>query len=221
VLLGREVDILFDVDTTVVYAQDLSLEEVLQDAMKNNLLIRQNEALVRNTESQIVASKSGYLPKVNLNAGYSWDQRDNGAISFFTKQASYGPTAGLSLSWNIFDGGQTITRYQNSKIARDNQLVLQKQNEQFIQRDVRNAWGFYQNSLFVLQAETKNLETNRRNFQRTQEQYKLGQITNIVFRQAQQNYLLSSLNFNKAKYDAKIAELALFQLTGDLLNAEF
>jgi len=53
------------------------------------------------------------------------------------------------------------------------------------------------------------------------EQYKLGQITNIVFREAQQNRLLSQLNYNNAKYDAKVAELALLQLDGTLLDAEF
>ena len=110
---------------------------------------------------------------------------------------------------------------QNSKIALDNQRIIERQQEQNIQRDVSNAWGFYQNALFVLEAETKNLETNQRNFSRTQEQYKLGQITSIEFRQAQQNLLLSQLNFNRAKYDAKVAELALLQLAGNLLNADF
>ncbi len=221
VLLGRDVDIYFEVDTTVIYAENLSQELILEKTLQNNVFVLQNQSFVRNSENNIVVSKSGYLPKVNLNAGYSWDQRDNGAISFFQNQSSYGTNAGVSLSWNIFDGGFTKTRVQNAKINLDNQRIIEEQNKQSIQRDAQNAWGFYQNSLFVLQAETKNLETNRRNFQRTQEQYKLGQITSIVFREAQQNLLLSSLNFNRAKYEAKIAELALFQLSGDLMEADF
>ena len=221
VLLGRDVDIHFEVDTTVIYAENLSEDLILEKTLKNNVFVLQNQSFLRNSENNIVVSKSGYLPKVNLNAGYSWDQRDNGAISFFQKQSSYGTNAGVSLSWNIFDGGFTKTRVQNAKINLDNQRIIEEQNKQSIQRDAQNAWGFYQNSLFVLQAETKNLETNRRNFQRTQEQYKLGQITSIVFREAQQNLLLSSLNFNRAKYEAKIAELALFQLSGDLMEADF
>ncbi len=221
VLLGRDVDIHFEVDTTVIYAQNLSQDILVEKTLQNNVFVLQNQSFVRNSENNIVVSKSGFLPKVNLNAGYNWSQRDNGAISFFQKQASNGTSAGLSLSWNIFDGGFTKTMVQNAKINLDTQRIIEEQNKQSIQRDAQNAWGFYQNSLFVLQAETKNLETNRRNFQRTQEQYKLGQITNIVFREAQQNLLLSSLNFNRAKYEAKIAELALFQLSGELLIADF
>ncbi len=221
VLLGRDVTIQFEVDTTVIYANNLSQELILDLALDNNVFVLQNRSFVNNSQNNIVVSKSGYLPRINLNAGYNWDQRDNGAISFFQKQSSNGVTAGLSLSWNIFDGGFTKTRIQNAKLQYDNQKIIQEQNNQSIHRDVQNAWGFYQNSLFVLEAETKNLETNRRNFQRTQEQNKLGQITSIVFREAQQNLLLSSLNFNRAKYEAKIAELALFQLSGELLEADF
>ncbi len=221
VLLGRDVNTLFQVDTSVTYTKGLTLNQLMDNAMANNVTILQNEGLVQNSKYDIIVSKSGYLPQINLNAGYNWNKRDNGSISFTQKIASIGPTAEVSLSWNIFDGGFTKTRIQNSKIALDNQRIIKGQQEQIIQRDVSNAWGFYQNSLFVLKAETKNLETNQRNFERTQEQYKLGQITSIVFREAQQNLLLSHLNFNRAKYEAKVAELALLKLDGTLLDAEF
>jgi len=72
-----------------------------------------------------------------------------------------------------------------------------------------------------LQAENKNVETNHRNFTRTEEQFKLGQISSIEFRQAQLNLLDAQSNLNEAKYEAKNAELRLLQLSGDLLNTTF
>ena len=105
----------------------------------------------------------------------------------------------------------------------DNSLeeVARQQNLQVLDRNVNNAWAFYENALFVLEAEKKNLLTNHRNFDRTLEQQKLGQITSIEFRQAQLNLLNAELNFNQAKYSAKTAELALLQISGDLMDAEF
>ncbi|MBT5288940.1 MAG: TolC family protein, partial [Flavobacterium sp.] len=50
--------------------------------------------------------------------------------------------------------------------------------------------------------------------------YKLGQATSIEFRQAQLNLINSELNRNQAKYAAKIAELTVLQLSGELLNIE-
>jgi len=102
-----------------------------------------------------------------------------------------------------------------------NQQLSLERTQLETQRNVSNAWTIYQTALFVLEAEKKNLETNKRNFNRTQEQYSLGQITSIEFRQAQLNYLNASLNFNQAKYSAKVAELTVLQLSGGLLQAEF
>ena len=43
-----------------------------------------------------------------------------------------------------------------------------------------------------------------------------GQISSIEFRQAQVNLLNAHLALNRAKYTAKIAELAVLQISGDL-----
>ena len=72
-----------------------------------------------------------------------------------------------------------------------------------------------------MNAEEVNVETNNRNFERSEEQFKLGQITSIEFRLAQQNLLSALSNYNSAKYEAKNAEIFLINLTGDLLNTEF
>ena len=101
------------------------------------------------------------------------------------------------------------------------QKILKDQTEQQLFRNLNNAWTVYETSLFVLEAQRKNLETNHRNFDRTMEQNRLGQVTNIEFRQAQVNQLRAQVSFNQSKYDAKIAELALLQLAGNLLDTEF
>ena len=59
------------------------------------------------------------------------------------------------------------------------------------------------------------------NFDRTQEKYRLGQVTSIEFRQAQINLINSKTAANNAKFDAKLIELLLLQLSGDILNFKF
>ena len=48
-----------------------------------------------------------------------------------------------------------------------------------------------------------------------------GQVTSIEFRQAQLNLLSAELSRNQAKYEAKLAELFVLQLSGELLNVNF
>ena len=221
VLLGRDVNILFSVDTTIIYEQDIILDVLMEEAKKNNVSILLNKANVQTAEYDIGINRSNMIPSLSANATYGWSQRNNDATSIFATQKNYGPQAGLAMSWNIFDGGLTKTRVQNAKIFLENQAISLEQNEQVLERNVNNAWAFYRNALFVLEAEKKNLETNQNNFDRSVEQYQLGQITSIEFRAAQLNLLNANLNFNQAKFDAKIAELALLQLSGYLMYANF
>jgi len=221
VLLGREVSLDFSVDTTITYMTGLSRDGLMDHAMTNNVSILQNEGLLRSTEYDIKVNKSTLIPRLGLRASYGYNDRFNDPTSFFKHQTSLGPTLNANLSWNIFDGGSTKVRVQNSRIAVENQQIAVKQNQQILERNVNNAWAFYQNALFVLDAESKNLQTNQRNFDRTLEQQKLGQITSIEFRQAQLNLLNAKLNYNRAKYSAKTAELALLQISGDLMLAQF
>ncbi len=221
VLLGRDVNEVYTVDTTIVYMEGLTLDEIMKNALKNNVLVLQDQSLLQVAEYGINVNKAALIPQLGINANYNYLNRHSDPTAFFQQQTSIGPTFGASLTWNIFDGGLTHTRVQNAKIAARNQEISLQQTRQVLQRNVNNAWAFYQNSLFVLQAERKNLETNQRNFDRTLEQQKLGQITSIEFRQAQFNLLRAKLNFSKAKYEAKTAELALLQLAGQLMNATF
>ncbi len=109
---------------------------------------------------------------------------------------------------------------QNSRIRYKNQQIIKEQLETGIRRDIANAVGNYRNKLFILQVQEENVKTNLDNFNRSEEQYKLGRITSIEFRQAQINLLDARTSLNLAKYDAKLAELQLLQLTGQLLNVE-
>ena len=99
-----------------------------------------------------------------------------------------------------------------------NQLNIRMGYIHQLTRDVYNAWEFYQNTLFKLQVQETNVQTNQRNFERTNEQYKLGQINSIDFRLAQINLLNAERDLSQSKYDAKNAEYQLLYLAGNLLN---
>jgi len=210
-LLGRDVNTQFIVDTTVVYIQDLILDQVLQDAQERNTSILQANNFIQSSEYDIKTSNAGWMPRVGLSASYGWTNTNYDVQSGFIDQRVTGPNAGINLSWNLFDGGSTSTRVQNARIASDSERIRKERTEQQLYRDLNNSWTIYQTALFILDAQKKNLETNRRNFDRTLEQNKLGQITSIEFRQAQVNLLNARLSYNQAKYAAKNAELVILQ----------
>lgn len=224
-ILGREIQKDFEVDTTVTYNIGLTLESVLVSAKARNTVLQQAEKNIELSKFDLKINQSNWYPIVGINGGYGWNNlnTESDVVNPFAlaTNTTKGLNGGLSLSWNIFDGGATKTRVQNAKIAIDNSEIIKEQIEQELERNISNAWETYQNALFVLQAEKKNMETNKRNFQRSSEQFKLGQIISVEFRLAQVNFLNSVTNFNLAKYTAKIAELNLLQLSGNLLGANY
>ena len=219
-LLGRSVTENFIVDTNISFNLAFNYENLLEKAKKHNVEILKAQTSIELNNYNLKFNQSLLLPSIIFNGSYGYNKSKNDA-SIFINQLSNGLNSGVNLTWNLFDGGTSKIRIRNSKIAAENLEVQKEQIENELERTIANSLETYNNALFILQAEEKNVETNKRNFSRTEEQYKLGQISTIEFRQAQVNLLNAQSNLNIARYDAKNAELILLQLTGDLLNVEF
>lgn len=222
VVLNQNLNETFQVDTLVQFIPRLQLDDYLLQALTNNVAVLQTEKNLKINEYDIKVIKSGYLPRLGMTGSYGWNLNQSAASAFFPGTNNATNNLGLSanLTWNLFDGGSTTVRVRNSKIAYANQEILKKQVELEVDRDIQNAKAIYDNLLKVFEIQEQNVITNQNNFERSKEQFQLGRITSIEFRQAQINLLNASTNKNLAKYDAKLAELQLLQLTGQLLNVD-
>ena len=221
VVLGNVISSEFRVDTTIDFKLDIDQNDLATKVKSNNVNLLQLDKNIMINTFIVKANKSGYLPSLGLTGSYGWNKGNNNAASFVAVSTNTGLSGGLSLSWNLFDGGATATRVTNAKIELENRSLEKESMVIDIERNFNNAWDDYQNKLTIFQVQENNIITSTNNFNRTQEKYKLGQATSIEFRQAQLNLINSELNRNQAKYAAKIAELTVLQLSGELLNIEF
>ncbi len=224
VLINQDLNQVFTVDTLIRFIPKLQIEEYIAETDLNNVVVLQTERNLAINEYDIKVNRSGYLPTIGLNGSYGFNLNQSAASAFFPGVNSFNTRnfgIGSTLSWNLFDGGSTNVRVRNSKIAYENQELLKEQVLLEVHRDILNARAIYENRLQVYEIQEQNVLTNQNNFERSTEQFQLGRITNIEFRLAQINLLNAQTNKNLAKYDAKLAELILLQLTGQLLNVQF
>ena len=219
-LLNRDLTSGFNVDTTIVLQNLLMVDGYLEKVSDNNIRLLQSASTLQISDYDIKTNKALLLPTVGLSGSYGWNQTDSPSSAFFpaTTRTSGSLNVGASLTWDIFDGGRSITSLRNARIAYKNEEFFKKQVEQEVNRDIANAKGNYTNALAIYRMQQQNALTNISNFERTEEQFKLGQVTSIEFRQAQVNLLNAKTIENLAKYDAKLAEYQLLQLAGQLLN---
>ena len=221
-IMTRELTTAFEADTTVAFLPELRMEEIISAARENNIRMLLAEKDILISEYSMKATRRGYLPTIGLTGSYGWNESNNNSpLAFVLQNTSTNINGGVNVTWNLFDGGNSINNARNARITFENQELIRQQTELEVERDIQNAYGDYRNALFVLDVQDKNLQTNQDNFERSRERYQLGQITSIEFRQAQLNLLQAELARSQAKYNAKLAELQLLQVSGELLNQEF
>ena len=105
-LIGRDVNQAYEIDTTVVVSEVISKEMILSSAQESNItsLLRKQNLLISDLNIEI--NKAKFLPKITGSAGYSWAESQNPPTSFALNNNSYGVNLGINLTWNIFDGGK-------------------------------------------------------------------------------------------------------------------
>lgn len=220
-VLGNTVSREFEVDTTVNFLMVLNKLDLMEKMKSNNVELLQIEQNMKISDLNIKLNRSNFLPTLGLVGSYGWNKSDNNAASFLSVSTNTGLSAGLNLNWSLFDGGNTITRVKNAKIELENQQLFKEQTVLDIERTFNNAWDDYQNKVDIYNFQLNNIITSKNNFDRTEEKFKIGQATSIEFRQAQVNLLTAEVRKNQAKYEAKLAELLVLQLSGDLMNIDF
>ena len=221
IILNREIERRFSVDTLVTFLPSSTLDGFLMEGEANNVRLLQADSNMNINDYSLKAAKSVFLPTVGLTGSYGWNEGNFPATNFLASSMSTGVSAGVNLTWNLFDGGRGLTQIKNAKILLDSQDALQQQIALEVRRDISNANGDYRNRLKIYRLQQQNVITATDNYDRSNERYKLGQITSVELRQAQINLLNAQTSKNLAKYNAKLAELQLLQLTGQLLNVDF
>ena len=216
-LMARDPDEKFIVEEKVEFEPLMSLEELVQKAKNRNADIRrarQNQSL---SELDYKLSKAARYPFLSLNASYNFTNSTADA-SFVTSSQNLGVTGGLALTYNLFNGGRTNTQIQNAEIGREAAQLQVESVELQIQQTLTSAYDLYQNRRQVIALEERNLKTAELNFERSRQQYQLGQITNTELRTAQLNLLQTKNRLNNAYFLAKVAETDLLRISGVILD---
>ncbi|MCP5104076.1 MAG: TolC family protein [bacterium] len=219
VLLGRESGLTFTVDTTVTFGKNLEPRQLTSAALSNNAAYLAAQKQWVRSGYDLRIARSQFLPRLDFSGSYGFS-RTAPRLELGLKGADFSLRLGATLSFNLFNGFKTRIAGRNAEIRRENRQLSLAQARLNLEKDVTSAYESYQNSLLVWDLEKKYVEAAALNFKRTRELYGLGQVTTTQFREAQLNLIRSRSSVATAKYEAKVKEIELFRLTGQLLLRE-
>src|SRR3546814_5308571 len=100
---------------------------------------------------------------------------------------------------NSFSGFLQIKQERNALILVDNQQLAYEQLLQTVESALTIAFSNYENAKVLMKLEEENREVAQQNLDITLEMFRLGNITQLELREAQQNLLLAENRYIDAK----------------------
>lgn len=214
-LMARDPLIDYSVIDDITIDRDLKLDELMNLAQKQNPQLEAQIISKRVAELQLKQVKAGRYPTIGINTGYNFSRTES-SLGFTTQTSANGLTYGFTASMNIFDG---FNQNRNEKVARlqvENAKILIEQQTETLKTQLASAFQTYLTNMQLADLEAKNEEIARQNLDITMDKFRIGTIPTIEFRTAQLNYVTAQTRNSEAQFQAKLSEVALKELAGNL-----
>lgn len=214
-LLSRDPHTDFDVTRNINLNRFLSKDELFQKLLEENaeLSIARLEQDVSRQEMREI--KAERYPQISLNSSYYYNRAENDG-GFFRFNEARGFTIGLTARINIFDGFNASRRVQNAQINRKNAELSLESEKLRLESDFLTVYQTYQNSLELVDLEEENFVNAQETLDIALERFRLGSISSLEFREAQRTLLGAEDRLINARFEAKVAETELLNLSGEL-----
>jgi outer membrane protein TolC len=214
-ILARDAKIDFKVVDRIVVDNKLLLPELSALAEKQNPQLEAQIINKRVSELQLKQIKAARYPTVKLNTGYNFSDSQS-SLGFTTQSSARGLNYGFSASLNLFDGFAQNRNEKISKIQIDNSKIAIDQQNLALNSQLATSYQTYLTNLELITLEEKNEAIAKQNLNITLDKFRIGTITTLEFRTAQLNYVNAKVRYSNAQFQAKLSEIALKELAGNL-----
>ncbi|MBC8192232.1 MAG: TolC family protein [Candidatus Marinimicrobia bacterium] len=189
-------------------------EMLLYAAENSNKSHALNLNLEKQTDLNLKRTLGSIMPRVSVSGSYGL-QQINPDMDFAFDNPDMNTTAGLSLSWNLFDGMKSKS-ISSGRLLQKNSKWNTLDSKRQLEKSLSSALAYYEKSQQLLELKANTLASAQLNFDQTSEYFRLGQVSSTQFRDAQLNLSRAKSSQIQARYSAYLAEMSLWQLTGQL-----
>lgn len=214
-ILARDPKTEFKVIEQISVDTNLLLPELQSLAEKQNPVLEAQILNKKVAELQLKQVKGDRYPIIRLNSAYNFSESES-SLGFITQSSSKGFNYGFSATLNLFDG---LAQNRNEKIAKiqiENSTIAIEQQTLALATTLTTSYQTYLTNLELYKLEEKNEAIAKQNLDITLEKFRIGTIATLEFRTAQLNYINAKVRNSNAQFQAKLSEIALKELAGNL-----
>lgn len=214
-LLARDITTDFKVAEDIQVDPKLNLSELTALAQKQNPQLESLLISKKVAELQLKQTKANRYPTVKVNTGYNFSEAKS-ELGFTTQSSARGLNYGLSATLNLFDGNSQNRNEKIAKLTVENSKLALEEQQQALQTQLALAYQTYQTQLQLSELEEKNVQIAQQNLNITLDKFRIGTITTFEFRTAQLNFVEAKTRYSNTLFQAKLAEIGLRELAGNL-----
>lgn len=214
-LMARDLTVAFEVEEQFHFNENLEINELLEKATNQNIELQLIKLDKRLAELEQKDVRSKRLPVVRVNSGYNFSSSES-SLGFVSQSNARGLTYGVTASFNIFDGFNQRRSERVAKQVVEKASLQIERSKELINATIMKAYQSYMTNISLAKLEARNEQIAKQNLSITLDKYKIGTISAVEFRDAQENYVNAMSRLKEANYQAKLSEIGLKELVGNL-----
>ncbi|GAB1463521.1 TolC family protein [Pedobacter sp.] len=214
-LMARDVNIKFSVENNFEIDADLNYTTLALQVEQLNPALQSAILTKKIAELNLKQVQGNRYPQISINSGYNFN-RSESPTGFNTKFRAHGFNYGLTASINIFNGFLQRQNERNAKLNINSAALQIDQTKQNLAAQLITSYQDYSTFIELAKLEQGNIKIANQNLDITLEKYRLGNITPLELREAQKNAINANNRYLEIKYQGKLAEAYLKQISGTL-----
>jgi outer membrane protein len=213
--LARDLKADFIAVPEIFVDDSLLLPNLETEVVTNNPQLNAERINKRISELELKQVRAARYPTVYATTGYNFG-RSESSLGFTTSSDSRGFNYGFGATLNLFDGFKQNRNEKISKLELQNAEVAIEEQQQELLSLLSKTYQTYLTNISLIELEGNNEAIAKENLDITVEKYRIGIIPTLEFRTAQLNYINAKVRFSNSKFQAKLSEIILKQLSGNL-----
>lgn len=200
-------------------AQTLTLHNCLEKGLENNYSLRISRNQEEVAHNNATLANAGYLPSIDLNAGYNADLansdsklRTTGEATEVRNSFDQSLNAGIGVSWTIFDGFKISTNYKQLKeLERMGELNTRITLEDFIAGLTAEYYNFIHQKLRLANYYYA-VKLSKERLRIVEERYNIGNFSRLDYQQAKVDFNADSAQYIKQQEVVLTSRIALNEM---------
>jgi outer membrane protein TolC len=195
----------------------LELADLRKQAIESNTWLQLAEMQAEVAALDARLTRNAMLPRVELVSGYHINRLQSEA-GFLASNQNRGLDLGLRAGITVFDGGRLNRDRKNAAMFQANALLAEEREKQVMDALLLSSFVAYENNRKLIQMEAENLDIAQQNVNIAREAYRVGSISALALREAQQQLLVAESRLMDAQFAAALHFTSLQRLSGQLIR---